>query len=129
MPLPQSSLNLMCTYPDVLLYILLFLLCRVARILKRFVTRHERIDALVSVVLCLPAHLRVSRSVPWPAPHGNAWAQLSKLDAQQTNNQQAYTSVNSTGHMKAVDTINGIQMSNKPLLGIQTCRISSPCPT
>ena len=37
------------------------------------------------------------------------WAQLSKLDAQQTNNQQAYTSVNSTGHMKAVDTINGIQ--------------------
>ena len=26
----------------------------------------------MSVVLCLPAHLRVSRSVPWPAPHGNA---------------------------------------------------------
>ena len=25
----------------------------------------------MSVVLCLPAHLRVSRSVPWPAPHGN----------------------------------------------------------
>ena len=24
----------------------------------------------MSVVLCLPAHLRVSRSVPWPAPHG-----------------------------------------------------------
>ena len=38
MPLPQSSLNPMCTYPDVLLYILLFPLCRVARILKRFVT-------------------------------------------------------------------------------------------
>ena len=38
MPLPQSSLNPMCTYPDVLLYILLFLRCRVARILKRFVT-------------------------------------------------------------------------------------------
>ena len=34
MPLPQSSLNTMCTYPDVLLYILLFPLCRVARILK-----------------------------------------------------------------------------------------------
>ena len=66
------------------------------------------------------------------------------------NNQQAYTSVNSTGHTKAVDTINGIQtvelaitwhpdcrvshylasrLSNQPLLGIQTCRISSPCPT
>ena len=28
----------------------------------------------MSVVLCLPAHLRVSRSVPWPAPHGNASA-------------------------------------------------------
>ena len=26
----------------------------------------------MSVVLCLPAHLRVSRSVPWTAPHGNA---------------------------------------------------------
>ena len=26
----------------------------------------------MSVALCLPAHLRVSRSVPWPAPHGNA---------------------------------------------------------
>ena len=26
----------------------------------------------MSVVLCLPAHLRVFRSVPWPAPHGNA---------------------------------------------------------
>ena len=38
MLLPQSSLNPMCTYPDVLLYILLFPLCRVARILKRFVT-------------------------------------------------------------------------------------------
>ena len=38
MPLPQSSLNPMCTYPDVLLYILLFPRCRVARILKRFVT-------------------------------------------------------------------------------------------
>ena len=38
MPLPQSSLNPMCTYPDVLLYILSFPLCRVARILKRFVT-------------------------------------------------------------------------------------------
>ena len=38
MPLPQSSHNPMCTYPDVLLYILLFLFFRVARILKRFVT-------------------------------------------------------------------------------------------
>ena len=38
MPLPQSSLNPMCTYPDVLLYILLFPYFRVARILKRFVT-------------------------------------------------------------------------------------------
>ena len=38
MPLPQSSLNPMCTYPDVLLYILLFPCCRVARILKRFVS-------------------------------------------------------------------------------------------
>ena len=38
MPLPQSSLNPMCTYPDLLLYILSFPCCRVARILKRFVT-------------------------------------------------------------------------------------------
>ena len=38
MPLSQSSLNPMCTYPDVLLYILLFPCFRVARILKRFVT-------------------------------------------------------------------------------------------
>ena len=38
MPLSQSSLNPMCTYPDVLLYILLFSCFRVARILKRFVT-------------------------------------------------------------------------------------------
>ena len=38
MPLPQSSPNPMCTYPDVLLYILLFPCFRVARILKRFVT-------------------------------------------------------------------------------------------
>ena len=38
MPFPQSSLNPMCTYLDVLLYILLFPCFRVARILKRFVT-------------------------------------------------------------------------------------------
>ena len=38
MPLPQFSLNPMCTYPDVLLYILSFPCVRVARILKRFVT-------------------------------------------------------------------------------------------
>ena len=38
MPLPQSSLSPMCTYPDVLLYILLFPCFRVGRILKRFVT-------------------------------------------------------------------------------------------
>ena len=38
MPLPQSSLNPMCAYPDVLLYIRLFPCFRVARILKRFVT-------------------------------------------------------------------------------------------
>ena len=38
MHLLQSSLNPMCTYPDVLLYILLFPCFRVARILKRFVT-------------------------------------------------------------------------------------------
>ena len=38
MPFPQSGLNPMCTYPDVLLYILLFPCFRVARILKRFVT-------------------------------------------------------------------------------------------
>ena len=63
----------MCTYPDVLLYILSFPCCRVARILKRFVTRHERIDAPVSVVLCLPAHLRVSTAASrGQAPHGNA---------------------------------------------------------
>ena len=60
MPLPQSSLNPMCTYPDVLLYIHSFPCFRVVRILKRFVTRHERNDAPVSVVLCLPAHLCVS---------------------------------------------------------------------
>ena len=44
--LTQSSLNPMCTYPDVLLYILLFPCFRVARILKRFVTWHERIEPL-----------------------------------------------------------------------------------
>ena len=38
MPLHQSNLNPMCTYLDVLLYILLFPCFRVARILKRFVT-------------------------------------------------------------------------------------------
>ena len=38
MPLPQYSLNPMCTYPEVLLYILLFPCFRVARIPKRFVT-------------------------------------------------------------------------------------------
>ena len=38
MPMPKSSLHAMCTYPDVLLYILSFLCFRVARILKRFVT-------------------------------------------------------------------------------------------
>ena len=38
MPSCQSSLNPMCTYPDVFLYILLFPCFRVARILKRFVT-------------------------------------------------------------------------------------------
>ena len=38
MPSPQSSLNPMCTYPDLLLYILLFPCFRVPRILKRFVT-------------------------------------------------------------------------------------------
>ena len=38
MPLPQSSLYPMCTYPDVLLYILLFPCFRVARILKRPLT-------------------------------------------------------------------------------------------
>ena len=38
MPLLQSSLNPMCTYPDVLLYIPFFPCFRVARILKRFVT-------------------------------------------------------------------------------------------
>ena len=38
MPLPQSSLNPMCTYSDVLLYILLFPCFRVARILKRLVS-------------------------------------------------------------------------------------------
>ena len=68
MLLPQSSLNPICTYPDVLLYILSFPCCRVARILKRFVTRHERIDALVSVVPCLPAHLCVSPQRPVAGP-------------------------------------------------------------
>ena len=68
MPLPQSSLNPMCTYPDVLLYIRLFPRCRVARILKRFVTRHERIDAPVSAVLCLPACLCVSPQRPVARP-------------------------------------------------------------
>ena len=70
----------MCTYPDVLLYILLFLRCRVARILKRFVTSHERIDAPVSAVHCLPACLCVSpqRPVARP-PHGNASLSLTPL--------------------------------------------------
>ena len=60
MHLPQSSLNPMCTYSDVLLYILLFPCFRVATILKRFVTCHEHEDAPVSAVLCLPACLCVS---------------------------------------------------------------------
>ena len=60
MLLPQSSLNFMFTYPDVLLYILSLSCFRVARILKRFVTSHEHEDALVSAVLCLPACLCVS---------------------------------------------------------------------
>ena len=34
----------------------------------------------MSVVLCLPAHLRVSRSVPWLAPHGNASIRLQGKD-------------------------------------------------
>ena len=38
LPLLTYLLNPMCTYPDVLLYILLFPCFRVARILKRFVT-------------------------------------------------------------------------------------------
>ena len=38
MHVPQSSRNPMCTYPDVVLYILLFPCFRVARMLKRFVT-------------------------------------------------------------------------------------------
>ena len=38
MPLPEFSLNPMCTYPDVLLYILVPSCFRVARILKRFVS-------------------------------------------------------------------------------------------
>ena len=50
----------MCTYPDVLLYLLLFPCFRLARILKRFVSSHERDDAPVSAVLCLPACLCVS---------------------------------------------------------------------
>ena len=37
-PYPSPVLTPMCTYPDVLLYILLFPGFRVARILKRFVT-------------------------------------------------------------------------------------------
>ena len=72
MPFPQSSLNPMCKYPDVLLYILLFPRCRVARILKHFVTLHERNDAPVSAVLCLPACLCVSPAAfRCQAPHGN----------------------------------------------------------
>ena len=38
MPLPESSLNRIRTYPDVLLCIISFPCFRVARILKRFVT-------------------------------------------------------------------------------------------
>ena len=73
MPLPKSSFNPMCTYPDVLLYILLFPCFRVARILKRFVTGHKRNDAPVSVLLCLPAHLCVFTAASrGQAPHGNA---------------------------------------------------------
>ena len=67
----------MCTYPDVLLYILLFPCFRVARILKRFVTRHERNDAPVSAVLCLPACLCVSTAASrGQAPPGNASLQI-----------------------------------------------------
>ena len=73
MPLPQSSLSPMCTYPDVLLCILLFPCFRVARVLKRFVTSHEHEDAPVSAVLCLPACLCVSAAgFRGQAPHGNA---------------------------------------------------------
>ena len=47
-------------------------------------------------------HGRYPQQVPYH------WAQPLKLSAQQTNNQQDYTSVKSTGHVKAVDTINGV---------------------
>ena len=56
-------------------------------------------------------------------------AQLSKLGAQQTNNQQAYISVSSTGHIKAVNTINCIQTVESAITWHPDCRISSPCPT
>ena len=63
----------MCTYLDVLLYMLSFPCFRVARILKRFVTLPEHEDALVSAVLCLPACLCVSAAASrGQAPHGNA---------------------------------------------------------
>ena len=72
MPLPQFSLNPVCTYHDVLLYILLFPCFRVARILKRFITSHENEDAPVSAVLCLPACLCVSATASrGQARHGN----------------------------------------------------------
>ena len=71
-------------------------------------------DSATAVALCGSC-----RRQPRQA-HCTLWArrtityQLSKLDAQQTNNQQAYTSVNSTGHVKAVDTINGIHGGRQP---------------
>ena len=52
------------------------------------------------------------------------WAQLSKLSAQQTNNQQDYTSVGSTGHIKAVDTINGVPTVKSAITLHSDCRIS-----
>ena len=59
----------------------------------------------------------------WARPtityHNIGHSYRSLLPSRQTTN----TSVNWTGHMKAVDTLMASRLSSKPLLGIQTCRI------
>ena len=52
------------------------------------------------------------------------WAQLWKLSAQQTNNHQVYTSVNSTGHIEAVNTLNGVLTVESAITWHRECRMS-----
>ena len=62
------------------------------------------------------------------APAARLWAGRTityhNIEAGCSADQQAYTSVSSTGHMKAVDTINGIQTVEKAITWHPDCRIA-----